>query len=353
MDKKLIDPLIKTRSSFENTQDSFRKSSKGFNSTTQLKDFGSNIQIIKTDILEVQSLIKKYSDVLMFYKSSKQSYPTFIQKKLTEFEDKQETSKVLDSIKSDSENVDKQLKIYNCQDKSELIPKLYLELNYNEMLIKKLNDLAFLITTRINPDLNNNTIFQDSKSKVWILENLLELMLSKINKEQTSEPKVETKKIKKGTISENDSNLILKMENIDDFFNLNTSDNVLSHIQKLFKKSYSHITSEFENLTAKFSIEDEKFKKETSSYHENLLKLEKYLRLNISKKDKKIEDLNKKIVNAEDYIKNLGLLEKVDIKNESEKVQFLFTMIDECIITINIIFIMFIIFILFITYNYR
>ncbi len=349
MDKKLIQSL-KTNSSFESSQENLmRKSSKG-HSNTQLKDYGTVIQLIRSDIMELQSSVQKYSDVLMFYKSSKSFYPSHVQKKLSELEEKHDTAKQLDAIFADSENVEKLMKQYSCNSMADLIPKLALELNYYDLFIKKLNHLAFLITSRLQPDLNDTSTYQDTKSRYHVIENLLELMISKIQKERTeggeSKPKETTsisstsglgssaknlaKTSLKTKVSHSSNQDILNMTNIDDFFGFDNSDNVIDHIQNLFKKSYNHFTKEFENLAINLSLGEDQYVKENKGYHENLLKIEKFIRLGVGKKNRKEENLNSKIVDLEEHITNMNTLEQVSLSQESDKVQMLFKMIDGC-----------------------
>ena len=347
MDKK-IDPIKSTQKTTSGTGEISSKSSKGASTGTlaQLpKDYNSNMQILKTDLTETSSLIKRYSDVLIFYKSSLNVYPKFIQKKLNSLNIEDLS---YDKMKIDSENTDKYLQIYDCKTAAEMAPKLLFELSCYETLMKKLENLAFLITARVSPDFNNDEIYKDkdTESKVHQVVNLFELMLSKLGKYDDNKQSMKgsqgdilytskTTGEKKKFTSEIET--LLNFSNIDDFFLFNSHDKVINHLQNLFKNSYTHLTKEFENLANKLATEEDKFQKDNTSYHENLLNIEKYFSQAFVKKDHKIEELNKSISDLDLYVKNLHNLEKLDLKNESEKIQFLFKIVDDCILIIKFI----------------
>jgi len=79
MSKKNIDLTIKGESfkgkqqlenltNLTSSTDFFKKSGKNFNPLSKAEYYGTLIQIMRSDIVELQSMIKKHSDVLMLYK---------------------------------------------------------------------------------------------------------------------------------------------------------------------------------------------------------------------------------------------------------------------------------------------
>jgi len=52
----------------------FKKSNKNFNPLSKSEYYGTLIQIMRSDIVEFQSIIKKHSDVLMFYQMKSKKY---------------------------------------------------------------------------------------------------------------------------------------------------------------------------------------------------------------------------------------------------------------------------------------
>ena len=91
-------------------------------------------------------------------------------KKLSEIEDNKNINAYIEKISEDSKNIEKIIKIYNCKE-NELIQKIYLELSYNELLLKKIYDYFILMKLKLYKD----DTYQDSLSKIISITNFMEL----------------------------------------------------------------------------------------------------------------------------------------------------------------------------------
>ena len=117
------------------------------------------IQMIKNDLIQIQDMINQNaSDIKMYKLLSKTPGLT---KKLSEIEEKKAINSNLDKILEESKNIDYISKIYNCHG-NELIQKLFLELSYYELLLKKLYDYFILMKLKLYKD----DTYQESLSKI-------------------------------------------------------------------------------------------------------------------------------------------------------------------------------------------
>ena len=138
--------LLSTNSSFY-TQDNKNES------------FPTIIQILNNDMIQIQDMINQNSSDIKMYKLL--SKTPGLTKKLSEIESSKSINNILEKILEDSNSMDYISKIYNCKG-NELIKKLFLELNYNELLLKKIYDFFILMKLR----LYKNDIYQDTLSKI-------------------------------------------------------------------------------------------------------------------------------------------------------------------------------------------
>ena len=125
------------------------------------------IQMLKSDLIKIQDMINTNSGDIKMYKIL--SKTPGLTKKLTEIDEIKTMNNYIEKINEDSKNIDKISKIYNCKDQ-ELIQKLYLELSYNELLLKKINDYFILMKIKIFRD----DTYQETLSKVIPLNSFME-----------------------------------------------------------------------------------------------------------------------------------------------------------------------------------
>ena len=125
------------------------------------------IQMLKSDLIQIQDLINNNSSDIKMYKLL--SKTPGLTKKLTEIEENKNIKVLIDKMAEDSKNIDKISKIYGCKNQ-ELISKLYLELSYNELLLKKFYDYFTLMKLKLYKD----DTYQQSLSRVIPLQSFME-----------------------------------------------------------------------------------------------------------------------------------------------------------------------------------
>jgi chromosome segregation ATPase len=125
------------------------------------------IQMLKSDLIKIQDMINTNSGDIKMYKILSKS--PGLTKKLSEIDEIKSINNYIEKINEDSKNIDKISKIYNCKDQ-ELIQKLYLELSYNELLLKKINDYLILMKIKVFKD----DTYQETLSKIIPLHSFME-----------------------------------------------------------------------------------------------------------------------------------------------------------------------------------
>ena len=175
------------------------------------------IQMLKTDLIQIQDMINKNSSDIKMYKLL--SKTPGLTKKLSEIEDNKNINISIDKMYEDSKNIDKISKIYGCKNQ-ELISKLFLELSYNELLLKKLYDYFILMKLKLYKD----DTYQNSLSRIIPIDSFMEkasnfvpttgslddkiLQLS-MDKEKLSKEINELKKKNMSVNNENNNNKLL------------------------------------------------------------------------------------------------------------------------------------------------
>ena len=318
--KKVKQTIDSSNSLYLSTSSSFYYSDKKSDSYLTL------IQMLKSDLLQIQDMINSNTqDIKMFKLLSK---APGLSKKLSEIEEQKSISHLLEKITEDSQKYEKISKIYNCNDYKQLVQKIFLELSFNELLLKKIYDFFILMKLSLHKD----DTYQESLSKIISIKSFIEKTISKIND-----------KNKNRNINNNNDNNILKIESLQELLNLdkkndkNTTD-IIKHIIKLINKYFKN-----ENETIITKINDENNKDEykikveqlenkseilkfeqinnelinfiyklKTSYNEEKEKNEKLVN-EISEKDKQIETMNN---NKNSDIDNL----KAELENEKKKI---------------------------------
>ena len=130
--------------------------------------YATLIQMLKSDIIHMQDMINNNSTDIKMYKLL--SKTPGLTKKLTDIEENKNINAAIDKILEDSKNIDKITKIYGSKNTQELISKLYLELNYNALLLKKIYDYFILMKLKIYKD----DTYQESLSRVLPIEIFIE-----------------------------------------------------------------------------------------------------------------------------------------------------------------------------------
>ena len=126
------------------------------------------LQMLKSDLIQIQDMINNNSSDIKMYKLL--SKTPGLTKKLSEIEENKNVNSIIDKIMEDSKNIDKISKIYGTKNTQEIISKLFLELSYNELLLRKIYDYFTLMKLKLYKD----DTYQESLSKVIPIQNFMD-----------------------------------------------------------------------------------------------------------------------------------------------------------------------------------
>ena len=234
------------------------------------------IQMLKSDLIQIQDMINSNSGDIKMYKILNKS--PGLSRKLTEIESSFEINNYIDKINEDSKNIKKISKIYNCKE-DELIQKLYKELCYNELLLKKINDFFILMKLKIYRD----DTYQETFSKVITINSFIERALSlPINNIDINLEKKKIKEEKKENIfinnNENDNkdkifNTEIKLDNNNDY--KNNLKKILDEYEKVIKKEKFEFNQKINEEIKELNIEINKLKEENDVLIQEKNNLEK------------------------------------------------------------------------------
>ena len=241
------------------------KNNSFYNQENKNESFPTLIQMLKSDLIQIQDMINQNSSDIKMYKLLSKS--PGLTKKLSEIEDSKSINNLLEKILEESNNIVYISKIYNCKG-NELIQKLFLELNYNELLLKKIYDYFILMKLKLYKE----DTYQETLSKIIPIQIFMD----------------EAKKLSPGFGGINDTIIQLSVDK-----------------EKLLKQ-IKDLENKHSNLL-----------KEKSNNNDKKEELTKY-RNDINIKDKEIKQLKKEIEDLNDDIKRLTN------KNENIKNNILF-----------------------------
>ena len=256
------------------------------------------IQMLKSDLIQIQDMINSNSGDIKMYKIL--SKTPGLTKKLTEIEEIKSINNYIDKINEDSKNIDKISKIYNCK-QQELIQKLYLELSYNELLLKKINDYFVLMKLKLYKD----DTYQETLSKIIPVNSFMEHAISI----SPTTGDLSEKIIKLNKDNENLKKQINEQKSNDmDIKEIETKDNEIQklkdEIAKLENKIKDNKSSESENnnnngfFNTEIKIEGfDELKKVLEKYEKSIKKERGDFNKNISEE---IKELNTKVNKLEE-----------------------------------------------------
>ena len=125
------------------------------------------IQMLKSDLIQIQDMINQNNSDIKMYKLLSKS--PGLTKKLSEIEESKQINNIIDKILEESKDIENVSKIYKCKG-NELIQKIFLELSYNELLLKKIYDYFILMKFK----LYKNDTYQDTLSKIFPIQIFME-----------------------------------------------------------------------------------------------------------------------------------------------------------------------------------
>ena len=135
-------------------------------SQNKVDSYPTLIQMLKSDLIKIQDMISSNSSDIKMYKLL--SKTPGLTKKLTEIEENKNIN--IEKISESSKNIDKITKIYGTKNLQELVSKLFLELTYNEQILKKLNDYFILMKLKLYKD----DTYQENLSKIISVQSFME-----------------------------------------------------------------------------------------------------------------------------------------------------------------------------------
>ena len=282
------------------------------------------IQMLKSDLIQIQDMINSNSGDIKMYKILNKS--PGLSKKLTEIEENNEINNNIEKINEDSKNIKRISKIYNCKEE-ELIQKLYKELCYNELLIKKINDFFILMKLKIYKD----DTYQETLSKVITINSFVERALStpttymdmnlikkKLSNEKNSDYNKEQLNTDKKVIN-NDNNKDNKIFSTE--IKIGSSENNTNNLKKILEQFEKNIKNEklefnqkLNNEIKDLNIEINKLKEENEILVEEKNNLERNIE---SIRGRKIEqDSFENVLREQFNDMKEAFKEKIDDLNE-------------------------------------
>ena len=268
------------------------------------------IQMLKSDLIQIQDMINSNSGEIKMYKIL--SKTPGLTKKLTEIEEIKSINNYIDKINEDSKNIDKISKIYNCK-QQELIQKLYLELSYNELLLKKINDYFVLMKLKLYKD----DTYQETLSKIIPVNSFMEHAISispttgdlsekiiKLNKDnenlkkQINEQKSNDMNIKELEIKDNEiQKLKDEIANLENKIKTNNSNNGFFNTEIKIEG--------FDDLKKVLEEYEKSIKKERGDFNKNISDEIKELNSKVNKLEEENNILNDEKKNLEKNIEEL------------------------------------------------
>ena len=270
------------------------------------------IQMLKSDLFQIQDMINNNSqDIKMFKLLSK---APGLSKKLSEIEEqKNSINNLIDKITEDSQKFEKISKIYNCKDNKQLIQKIFLELSFNELLLKKIYDYFILMKLSLHKD----DTYQESLSKIIPIKSFIDKTINKIKDKNKNNINNDNIIIDK-KICDN----ILNSKTLQEFLNIenNTYNNknfpdIIKHIIKLINKYFLEKNNNIiQIINNKDNVKNDH--KINLEYLENKNELEKFEIIN----NELIDIINKyKNIYNEQKQKNEELID--DIKEKEKMIE--------------------------------
>ena len=213
-------------------------------SESKVESYPTLIQILKSDLIKIQDMIKYNSSDIKMYKLLSKS--PGLTKKLSEIEENKSIN--FDKIKEGSKNIDKINKIYGTKNLQELVSKLFLELTYNEQILKKLNDYFILMKLKLYKD----DTYQENLSKIIPIQAFMEKAINIVPISGGLDERIIQLSIEKEKLSKELIELKEKMEK--DVDNINNRDNSLLEVKN---KEINKLKKENELLQKKLEEEKE------------------------------------------------------------------------------------------------
>jgi chromosome segregation ATPase len=289
------------------------------------ESYSSLIQMLKNDLMQIQEMINNNAqDIKVFKLLSK---APGLSKKLSEIEEQKSISHLIDKINEDSKKYEKIKKLYNCSDHKQLTQKIFVELCFNELLLKKIYDFFILMKLSLHKD----DTYQESLSKIISIKSFVDKTIDTINtfnnKNNNADDKHNNKKI---------YDIILKINMIQELLDIEKKinkipdyiKNIIKIITEYFKKNNENIiqkiNSENNNTDYQINIIELENKSEiekSEEIHKELIDIIGKYKSKYNEQSKKVEDLMNDIQEKDKIIKSMNENQNNDILNIKKELE--------------------------------
>ena len=212
-------------------------------SQNKVDSFPTLIQMLKSDLLKIQDMISLNSSDIKMYKLL--SKTPGLTKKLSEIEESKNIN--IEKINESAKNIDKINKIYGTKNLQELVSKLFLELTYNEQILKKLNDYFILMKLKLYKD----DTYQENLSKIISVQTFMEKAVNIVPISGGLDERIIQLSLEKEKLSKELLELKDKMEKNKNT-NLENKDNEINKLKKeieLLKKKLEEERENYNNMS--------------------------------------------------------------------------------------------------------
>ena len=212
-------------------------------SQNKVDSYPTLIQMLKSDLLKIQDMISSNSSDIKMYKLL--SKTPGLTKKLSEIEESKNIN--IEKINESAKNIDKISKIYGTKNLQELVSKLFLELTYNEQILKKLNDYFILMKLKLYKD----DTYQENLSKIISVQTFMEKAVNIVPISGGLDERIIQLSLEKEKLSKELLELKDKMEKNKNT-NLENKDNEINKLKKeieLLKKKLEEERENYNNMS--------------------------------------------------------------------------------------------------------
>ena len=212
-------------------------------SQNKVDSYPTLIQMLKSDLLKIQDMISSNSSDIKMYKLL--SKTPGLTKKLSEIEESKNIN--IEKINESAKNIDKINKIYGTKNLQELVSKLFLELTYNEQILKKLNDYFILMKLKLYKD----DTYQENLSKIISVQTFMEKAVNIVPISGGLDERIIQLSLEKEKLSKELLELKDKMEKNRNT-NLEKKDNEINKLKKeieLLKKKLEEERENYNNMS--------------------------------------------------------------------------------------------------------
>ena len=252
------------------------------------ESYSSLIQMLKSDLMQIQEMINNNAqDIKVFKLLSK---APGLSKKLSEIEEQKSISNLIDKITEDSKKYEKIKKLYNCSDHKQLTQKIFVELCFNELLLKKIYDFFILMKLSLHKD----DSYQESLSKIISIKSFIDKTIDTINLKNNNKKNDDSNKNNNKKIND----ILLKINSLQELLKLeNSNNNIPDVIKNIIKIIREYFEKENKNIIQAINNENN-----NTEYKINIIKMLKKLKTKMKKKKKKKK--KKKMKNQKLFILN-------------------------------------------------